>query len=530
MSDGAKSDLYGTIHQLVLERSLGHITAERFDELDRLLGASAEARNLYVQYIQETVGLQSMLGRDGHLPIPEFAAGDTKWLASPPSRAGRTRRLFGRLLPTSAAAMWAGIAIAGLLTSAAVIVAMVVYGPLGHPNGADVANNPAGSGANVKELQFPKPALPIAHLIGTADCRWARNGAPLETGAGIEPGRTIVLESGLAEIVFRDGAMGILAGPATLQFGSEKSVFLRHGRFTVTVEVPAARGFEVLTPGMRYTDLGTEFGVFVARDGAQEMHVFRGKVTADEFRDGEGEGDLEGAKGPDRATNSKDSTGPLPRPTSRSARHVTLTANQAIRVAAANKPFEQIAADEKGFVRTMPPLEPFPIFSTGVGLDRGAADLHWEIVAVSNDPSFRSRPAVVADPEPDYCADARDKAQWISLSKTLPDLPGGCRMTFRTKFDLTGFDPATARIEGYCATDDWPVELRLNGHVSVPLPPEKRTLALPVVPLHIEKGFVAGENVLEIVVENAAVPNMPLNHMALFVHWKGTARKASKRD
>jgi hypothetical protein len=280
---------------------------------------------------------------------------------------------------------------------------------------------------------------------------------------------------------------------------------------------------------MRYTDLGTEFGVFVARDGVQEVHVFRGKVTADEYRESEAKGDLEGAKGPERATNSKDSSGPLPQPPARNSRHITLAANQAIRVAA-NKPFERIAADEKQFVRTMPPPEPFPLVSTGVNLHRGAADPHWEIMAVSTDPSFKPRPAVVADPEPDYCADARDKAQWISLSKALPDLPGGCRMTFRTKFDLTGFDPATARIEGYCATDDWPVELRLNGHVSVPLPPEKRTLTLPVVRLQIDKGFVAGENVLEIVVENAVVPNMPLNHMALFVHWKGTARKAAKKD
>jgi hypothetical protein len=530
VSEPAGTDLFGAIHQLVLERALGQITADRFDELDRLLGASDEARVLYVQYVQETVGLQSMLGRDGHLPLPQFAGGDAARLASPPPRPVRSPGLFRRFLQIGSAAMWAAVALfAGLLTTAIVIVGMVVHGALTHRNGADVAKSPVGSGdAPAHDLQFPKPGPPVAHLAGTANCRWGRDGGALEVGAGIESGRTIVLESGLAEIVFRDGAQGLLEGPATLQVGSEKSVFLRIGRFTATVESPSARGFEVFAPGMRYTDLGTEFGVFVARDGVQEMHVFRGKVMADEFRESEGEGDLEGAKGPEQTMSSRDSSGPLPRPPKSSSRHVALTANQAIRVAAPNKPFERIAADESRFVRAMPPLEPFPLFSTGVGLDRGAADPHWEIVAVSMDSSFKARAAVVADPEPDYCADARDKAQWISLSKALPDLPGGCRMTFRTKFDLTGFDPATARIVGHCATDDWPVELQLNGRVSVPLPPEKRTLTLPVVPLEIEKGFVAGENVLEIVVENADVPKMPLNHMALFVHWKGTARKAAK--
>jgi hypothetical protein len=537
VSDPASTDLFGTIHQLVLERALGQITAERFDELDRLLGASAEARMLYVQYIQETVGLQSMLGRDGNLPIPQFTAGDTTWLTSPPARTGRTRRLFGRLLHTGSAATWAAVAVVGgLVITASVIIGFVIHGVISHRRGSDVAKTPEGSGAGAHELRFAKPGLPVAHLAGTADCRWGQGGAPLEAGAGIEPGRTIVLESGLAEMVFRDGAKGILAGPATMQFGSAKSVFLRRGRFTAIVEDTAARGFEVLTPGMRYTDLGTEFGVFVGRDGVQEMHVFRGRVTADEFRAGEGEGEFDGAKGPDQVMSSRDSSGPLPQspshaenqqPAALAGRHITLTASQAIRVGGPEKPFERIAADEKGFVRAMPPLEPFVLFSTGVGLDRGAADSHWEIVALSTEPAFKPRPAVVADPEPDYCADARDKAQWVSLSKSLPDLPGRCKMTFRTKFDLTGYDPATARIEGYCATDDWPVEMRLNGHASVPLPPEKRTLTLPVVPLVIEKGFVAGENVLEIVVENAVVPKMPLNHMALFVHWKGTARKSA---
>jgi hypothetical protein len=527
MSQQANSDLFGTIHQLVLDRALGQITAERFDELDRLLGASAEARLLYVQYIQETVGLQSMLGRDGHLPLPQFAAGDTVWLA-PPARTGRVRRLFGRVLHVGSAAMWAAIALlVGLLTTAIVIVGMIMHASFTHRGGQDAANLPAGGGVVADhDLKFPEPAAPVAHLAAAVSCRWGQDGGALEVGAGIEPGRTIVLESGLAEITFRDGAKGLLEGPATLQVGSGKSVFLKRGRFAATADVPSARGFEVLTPGMRYTDLGTEFGILVAKDGMQEVHVFRGKVTADEFRDGEGQGDLEGDKGPDHLMGNKDSTGPLPRPTSRSSRHMTLAANQALRIAA-KKPFERIEINAKQFVRAMPPLELFSLDSTGVGLDRGAADPHWEIVAVTTDPTFKPRPAVVADPEPDYWPDARDKAQWISLSKALPDLPGGCRMTFRTKFNLTGFDAATARIEGYCATDDWPVELRLNGHVSVPLPPEKRTLTLPVVPLQIDKGFVAGENVLEIVVENAVVPKMPLNHMALCVRWKGMARKAA---
>ncbi len=524
MSDPANTDLFGTIHQLVLERALGQITAERFDELDRLLGASAEARHLYVQYIQETVGLQLMLGRDGHLPIPQVSAGDSTWLSLSPARTGRGGK--GR------AAMWAAVAlVAGLSTAAIVLVGMVLHGAFATamvrtwrgPRQAAATLPPAiFSSRNLALRLRILPARRIAVGVEMA-ARW-------KLARGSSPDARSCWSRAWRRSHFAAARRAFCRVQPNCRWGSEKSVFLTNGRFTATVESASARGFEVFAPGMRYTDLGTEFGVSVAQDGVQEMHVFRGKVTADEIRESEGEGDFDGAKGPEHTMSNRDSSGPLPQSPKSSSRHVTLTANQAIRIAAPGKPFERIAADEARFVRAMPALEPFPLFSTGVGLDRGGADSHWEIVSFNPDASFKPRAAVVADPEPDYCADARDKAQWVSLSKALPDLPGGCRMTFRTKFDLTGFDATTARIEGYCATDDWPVELRLNGHVSVPLPPEKRTLKLPVVPLEIEKGFVAGENVLEIVVENAVVPKMPLNHMALFVHWKGTARKAAKKD
>jgi hypothetical protein len=92
----------------------------------------------------------------------------------------------------------------------------------------------------------------------------------------------------------------------------------------------------------------------------------------------------------------------------------------------------QFAADEKRFFRAWPEPAPFPLFSTGVGLDRGAADPHWEITQISTEVDFKPRPAIVADPCEFYLPDKRDSFQWISLSKDLKAMPGGAPRQART--------------------------------------------------------------------------------------------------
>ncbi len=103
----------------------------------------------------------------------------------------------------------------------------------------------------------------------------------------------------------------------------------------MTVENPSSRGFVACTPGMKYTDMGTEFGVLVKEDGVQEVHVFRGKVQAEQTVKRKEEREI-GRKGDAEMPST-----PL-----------VLTVNQAIRITGPNTPFERIASDEKRFVRT----------------------------------------------------------------------------------------------------------------------------------------------------------------------------------
>ena len=90
-------------------------------------------------------------------------------------------------------------------------------------------------------------------------------------------------------------------------------------------------------------------------------------------------------------------------------------------------------------------------------------------------------------------------------------------MTFRTTFDLTGFDPATATIDGRFTADDWIVQVRLNGK-TLPLGNHR---VYEWQALHIGEGFIMGKNTVEIVVMND--PAVGPSFMGLCVQWKGAA-------
>ena len=215
--------------------------------------------------------------------------------------------------------------------------------------------------------------LILLHLARTIDCAWASDREAPEAGDDLAAGQTLVLKSGLAEIVFQSGARTILQGPARLVVRSRASAALNRGKCSVAVENPLARGFEIHAPGMKYTDLGTEFGVAVAENGVQEAHVFRGKVQAQRRNDAE-----RGRSGEGEAKQS-------PHPSFSPSPPLVLTAHEAIRVAAqagkAAAPVERMAADERQFVRALPPataLDLVDIVAGGDGLSTQPRDQSYQ--------------------------------------------------------------------------------------------------------------------------------------------------------
>ena len=147
--------------------------------------------------------------------------------------------------------------------------------------------------------------------------------------------------------------------------------------------------------------------------------------------------------------------------------------------------------------------DPITIFNTGVndsglglgGLAIGDSDLHYDIIGVIADPK------VVRDSP--YVAN-NATSQWIWENAN--GFPIFTTLTFRTTFDLTGLDPATAVLNGMWGTDNQGLDIMING-VSTGI-----TL-LGIVfenftALHsfsIGSGFVPGLNTLDFVVQDNGV-------------------------
>lgn len=92
-------------------------------------------------------------------------------------------------------------------------------------------------------------------------------------------GSRLQLSQGSMELKFSSGVRAIVQAPVDLTLNASDQLFLREGTAWFGVP-PAAHGFQVLSPELHVTDLGTEFGILASPDASDEIHVFKGKVRA----------------------------------------------------------------------------------------------------------------------------------------------------------------------------------------------------------------------------------------------------------
>ena len=155
----------------------------------------------------------------------------------------------------------------------------------------------------------------------------------------------------------------------------------------------------------------------------------------------------------------------------------------------------------------------FSLFNTGVdangaSLAGGSVDPHYRLIQ-SADATFAGPDAIVTSQiaEGNWVAQS-DTSKWIAPSAN-QSYPGaspcnaGGTYVYRTTFDLTGYDLATARIIGQWGADNMGAAMRLNG-VSLGL-----TAAgyAPLTSFTIESGFAAGANTLDFEVFDFGCPN-----------------------
>ena len=400
------------LHELLSAAADGRLDGAGSDEVRQLL-SDPQAQECYVNFalLEACLDLAGMECAAAP-PTPRSAARDRCARRSWPGSGfldkwrGRERYGYRRLRFNVALALVLSLLFSGLVAGTGAVVSMIMLRNGPQP---EVANSavpvgpvPAGERPTLDQLGTDEdsddddPALvpprrhvadPVARLARTVDCTWEVSppGAtvrPLagrmavgegpavtaadvpEAGDDLAAGQKLALKTGLAEIVFRDGARAVLQGPATLYVRSQRTAFLERGKCAVSVEDARVKGFEIGTRGMKYTDLGTEFGVLVAATGEQEVHVFRGKVRAEQGYEREKGRGGEEEKG--RREREHSESAPL-----------VLAAHQAVRVAAPNaagepvKPVEFIAANVKEFVRALPPptaLDLVDIVAGGDGL------------------------------------------------------------------------------------------------------------------------------------------------------------------
>ena len=176
--------------------------------------------------------------------------------------------------------------IGAVLTSLLVLVAWLVPVSSLTP----IANTPS-SIPSVNQRQFTSDSKIeiVGKITGMVDCKWADINTSTERGNSVLLGRKYTIASGLLEITYNTGAKVILQGPVTYEVESNGG-YLAVGKLTGKLEKKEERvassnsqslipdPFVIRTPTAVVTDLGTEFGVKVTKEGTTTSHVFRGSI------------------------------------------------------------------------------------------------------------------------------------------------------------------------------------------------------------------------------------------------------------
>ncbi|MES2696205.1 MAG: LamG-like jellyroll fold domain-containing protein [Verrucomicrobiota bacterium] len=236
------------LHRLIEAYLRGTISADDFATLDARLHTDAAARLALRRAANLDSALHAWAARGQGLEA---------WQQRPTPTPAQLRRMV---------APWLAAAAAILLLTAGVL-----------------SWNSRSRPVQVANATTPPPpektAQGCAVLTQSANADWSGLAPNVRLGDILNTG-LVTLNRGLAQIEFFSGATMLVEGPAQFQIVSPWEVTWTHGKARVHVP-PAARGFRLLTPGMKLVDLGTEFGVDVNRT-TQDMRVavFSGEVIA----------------------------------------------------------------------------------------------------------------------------------------------------------------------------------------------------------------------------------------------------------
>lgn len=286
MTNLPSSSIFGEeITALLCALSDGSATIEEARAIERWALADRRALAAYVAYLGICVDLQWDLGAAAEEAKANRLIG--KLVENDPSlRRERSETPPGEKKEQthSAAAFrqsaWRRRGVVSLLfATAATVLILAVLAMIHTPQHARNKTIPTVE-------SHAQETAPVGRLTALDGCRWDDDVA-LRPGAPLRAGQALTLQSGIAEITFRDGTVVLLEGPARFTPSASNSGRLNRGLLTAHVPRRAV-GFTIDTPTASIVDLGTQFGVDVNDAGQTEVYVFAGQVELTEpHKDGE---------------------------------------------------------------------------------------------------------------------------------------------------------------------------------------------------------------------------------------------------
>lgn len=263
-------DKFQDLRKLIERAFDGSITPEEIDRLDKYIINNPEHRQYYCEYLHMTIGLMRSCD---YTPLTGMQDYDKCYLES----------------------LWDALILEEKAAPTVVTKKPIDITETNRPQKKDQATNSQRenkvllvlAGACLTVLLF---FLVFAHFY---QILVPRQVATLNTSLkasfadshSIEPASRLknrrdplLLQTGLIEIIFDEGAKVLLEAPATFRLKSSDSMVLYNGQLFVYVPDYAA-GFTVDTPNSRIVDMGTEFGIRVEQDGTSDLHLFKGKAA-----------------------------------------------------------------------------------------------------------------------------------------------------------------------------------------------------------------------------------------------------------
>jgi ferric-dicitrate binding protein FerR (iron transport regulator) len=352
--------------------------------------------------------------------------------------------------------------------------------------------------------QPPAPVATIAALAADTNLsgQWY-------VGRAIYEGDVFEVDSGSAQISVGVGAEIAATGPCALRMLARDRVQLLYGDVVVHV-AEWAKGFTIVTDAMDVVDLGTTFRVSAKPGEQAEASVIKGLVRVHPRGD-----ELGQQRGLLLAEGE-----------------ALVIDNEGLRQIKQQLPDTTAQAIEFG---KLVPYRPVAMHNTGVGLNHGDEDPHWRVVSGPAEDLDPRGYASVCVPHERYLPNQPHVSQWVSISRWREAAPQAV-YTFRTEFDLTGYDISTIQLFGRLLADNGVEELRVNGRPAQveswnDMELGQRFEHAQFRFVNVTDGLVEGVNEIEVDVYNGGVVlrgqrNFSLrNHMALRVEWYAFGRK-----